>query len=66
MRGRWYTRAGLDLMLAAVAQDYEAVKTTQPIVKIAFPVVVVLLLAALVWFVAAGRARRRRASQVSS
>jgi hypothetical protein len=39
-------------MLEAVAQDYEAVKTTQTVVKIAFPIVVVLLLIALVWFIA--------------
>jgi cytochrome c-type biogenesis protein CcmH/NrfF len=49
-------------MLEAVAQDYEAVETTQTIFKIAFPIVLVLLLVALVWFIV----RRRKASQASS
>jgi flagellar biosynthesis protein FliR len=49
-------------MLDAVAKDYEAVKSTQAIVRIAFPIVVILLLVALVWFIV----RRRKASQVSS
>ena len=62
VRGRYYSRADLDFMLEAVAQDYEAVKTTRTIVRVAFPVVVVLLLVALVWFIV----RRRKASQVSS
>ncbi|UCF28947.1 MAG: amidohydrolase family protein [Chloroflexota bacterium] len=61
-QGRYYSRADLDLMLEAVAQDYEATKTTQSVIEIAFPIVVVLLLAALVWFIL----RRRKASQVSS
>jgi cytochrome c-type biogenesis protein CcmH/NrfF len=60
VRGRYYDRADLDLMLELVAQDYEAVKTTQTMVEIAFPIVVVLLLAVLVWFVA----RRRKASHI--
>ena len=62
VRSRYYTRADLDLMLEAVAKDYEAVKSTQAIVKIAFPIVVVLLLAVLVWFIV----RQRKANQVSS
>jgi hypothetical protein len=62
VRGRWYARADLDLILEAVAKDYEAAETTRTIVRIAFPIVVVLLLAALVWFVV----RRRKANQVSS
>ncbi len=62
VRGRYYTRADLDLMLEAVAKDYEAVKSTQAIVRIAFPIVVILLLVALVWFIV----RRRKANQVSS
>ena len=62
MRARWYARADLDLILEAVANDYEAVETTLTIVRIAFPVVVVLLLMVLVWFVV----RRRIANQVSS
>jgi hypothetical protein len=66
VRGRWYSRAELDLMLEMVAQDYDAAKTTQKVVKIAFPIVVVLLLVALVWFFVARRARRRKARQVSS
>ncbi len=60
VRGRYYSRADLDLMLEAVAQDYEAVKTTRTIVRVAFPIVVVLLLVVLAWFVV----RRRKASQV--
>ena len=60
MRARWYARADLDLILEAVANDYEAVETTLTIVRIAFPVVVVLMV--LVWFVV----RRRKANQVSS
>ena len=65
VRGRWYTRADLDLMLDMVAQDYEAAKTTQSVLEIAFPIVVVLLLVALVWFVVR-RVQQRKASQVSS
>ncbi len=63
VRGRYYSRADLDLMLDAVAQDYEAVETTQTIFKVAFPIVVVLLLVVLVWLVVR-RVRRRKASQV--
>ena len=48
VRGCWYARADLDLILEAVANDYEAVETTLTIVRIAFPVVVVLLLMVLV------------------
>jgi hypothetical protein len=62
VRGRYYDRANLDLMLEVVAQDYEAVESSRTIVRIAFPIVVVLLLVALVWFIA----RRRKASQISS
>ena len=51
VRGRSYSRADLDLMLDAIAQDYEEVKSTQTVVRIAFPIVVVLLLVALVWFI---------------
>jgi cytosine/adenosine deaminase-related metal-dependent hydrolase len=61
VRGRYYARADLDLMLDAVAKDYEAVKSTQTIVRIAFPVVVALLLVALVWFVVR-RVRRRKSA----
>ncbi len=61
VRGRWYSRADLDLMLEAVAKDYETVKTTQTISKIAFPIVVVLLLVALVWFIVR-RVRRRKSA----
>jgi len=64
-QGRYYSRTDLDLMLEAVAQDYEAVETTQTIVKIAFTIVLVLLLAALAWFVVR-QVRKRKASQVSS
>jgi adenine deaminase len=65
VQGHWYSRADLDLMLEAVAQDYEAVKTTQTIVKIAFPIVLVLMLVSVVWLVVR-RVRRRKASQASS
>jgi cytosine/adenosine deaminase-related metal-dependent hydrolase len=61
VRGRWYSREDLDLMLEAVAADYDAAETTQTVLEIAFPIVVVLLLAALVWVIL----RRRKASQVS-
>ena len=65
VRGRWYSRADLDLMLEAVAVDYEAAETTQTVVKIAFPIVMALLLVALVWFIIR-RVRQRKANQVSS
>ncbi len=61
-RGRYYSRADLDLMLEAVAKDYETAETTQSVIEIAFPVVVILLLVALVWFIV----RRRKATQISS
>jgi hypothetical protein len=64
VRGRWYDRADLDRMLELVARDYQAVKTRQAIVKIAFPIGVVLLLAVVAWFVVRA-ARRRKAAQVS-
>jgi len=59
VRGRWYARADLDLMLEAVVQDYEAVKTNQTIIRIAFPIVVTLLLVTLVGFFVR-RVRRRK------
>ncbi len=63
VRGRYYTRADLDLMLEAVAKDYEAAEIHPGSAsEIAFPIVVILLLVALVWFIV----RRRRAGQVSS
>jgi adenine deaminase len=62
VRGRYYSRADSDLMLEAVAKDYEAAETTRTIVRIAFPIVVVLLLVALVWFIV----RRRKAVEVLS
>ena len=65
VRGRYYSRADLDLMLEAVARDYESVKTTQAIVRIAFPIVLVLMLVSVVWLVVR-RVRRRKASQASS
>jgi hypothetical protein len=61
VRGRYFSRADLNLMLEAVARDYEAAKTTQAIVRIAFPIVVVLLLVSVVWLVVR-RVRRRRAA----
>ncbi|MCD4841539.1 MAG: hypothetical protein K8R08_05975, partial [Methanosarcinales archaeon] len=51
VRGRWYSRADLDLMLEEVAKDYEAAKTTQTVLEIAFPIVVVLLLISAGWIV---------------
>ena len=62
VRGRYYSRADLDLMLDAVAEDHGAAETTQSVMEIAFPIVLILLLAALVWFIV----RRRKASQASS
>jgi cytosine/adenosine deaminase-related metal-dependent hydrolase len=61
VRGRYFSWADLNLMLEAVARDYEAAKTTQAIVRIAFPIVVVLLLVSVVWLVVR-RVRRRRAA----
>jgi imidazolonepropionase-like amidohydrolase len=62
VRGHWFDRADLDLMLDRVAEDYEAAEATRSLLEIAFPIVVVLLLVVLVWFIV----RRRRARQVSS
>ena len=64
VRGRYYSRADLDLMLEAVAADYEAAETTQSVIEITFPVVVILLLVVSVWFVVHW-VRRRKASQAS-
>jgi len=65
VRGRWYSRADLDVMLEEVAKDNEAAETTQTVLEIAFPVVMVLLLAALGWIIVR-RVRQRKANQVSS
>jgi len=65
VRGRWYSRADLDLMLEKVAQDYAAAETKQTVIEITYPIVVVLLLVTVVWFVVR-RVKRRKASQVSS
>jgi adenine deaminase len=62
VRGRYYARADLDVILDAVASDYEAERPTQTAVKITFPIVVLLLLAALVWLIVR-RLRRRVARQ---
>jgi imidazolonepropionase-like amidohydrolase len=51
VRGRYYSRADLDLMLEEVAKDYEAAETTQTVIEIAFPIVVVLLLISSGWIV---------------
>lgn len=51
VRGRYYSRADLDLMLEEVAKDYEVAKTTQTVLEIAFPIVVVLLLISAGWIV---------------
>jgi adenine deaminase len=65
VRGRWYSRADLDIMLEKVAEDYEAADATQSMLEVAFPIVAILLLVALVWFVVR-RVRRRKANQISS
>lgn len=65
VRGRWFDRADLDLILEKVAEDYEAAENTQSMLEIAFPIVLLLMLVALVWFVVR-RVRRRKANQVSS
>jgi hypothetical protein len=62
VRGRYYARADLDLILDAVARDYEAERPTQTAVKIAFPIAVLLLLAALAWLIVR-RVRRGKASR---
>jgi hypothetical protein len=59
VRGRWYDRADLDRMLELVARDYQAAKTRQAIVKIAFPIGVALLLAVVAWLVVRVARRRR-------
>jgi hypothetical protein len=46
-------------------QNYEAAKTTQTVVKIAFPIMVILLLVAVVWLIVR-QVRRRKIGQVSS
>jgi hypothetical protein len=61
VRGRWFDKADLDLMLEKVAEDYEAAEATQGVLEIAYPVVVLLLLA-LVWFII----RRRKARVISN
>ena len=60
VRGRWYSRADLEIMLEKVAMDYERVKTTQTIFKIAFWTVVGLLLTVPSWFIV--RRMRQRGS----
>jgi cytosine/adenosine deaminase-related metal-dependent hydrolase len=56
VRGRWFDRADLDLMLDRVAEDYEAAEATRNMLEIAFPIVVILLLVSAGWIVV----RRRR------
>ena len=56
VRGRWFDRADLDLMLDRVAEDYEAAEATRSVLEIAFPIVVILLLVSAGWIVV----RRRR------
>jgi imidazolonepropionase-like amidohydrolase len=62
VRGHWFDRADLDLMLETVAKDFEVAETTRSVLEIAFPILVILLLVALVWFII----RRRKANQISS
>ena len=63
VRGRYYSRADLDLMLEEVAKDYEAAETTQTVIEIAFPIVVVLLLISAGWIVVR-RIRQGKTGQV--
>jgi len=59
VRGRWYSRADSDIILENVAKDYDRIKTTETIYKIAFWVFAGLLIVVLVWFVV-HRMRRRK------
>lgn len=61
VRGRYFDRSDLDLMLDLVSQDYEAFKTTISIAKVAYPIVVILFLAGVI----VRRLRLRKASQAS-
>ena len=65
VRRRYFDRVDLDHMLEMVAQDHEAFRTTQSIVKIAFPLAVVLSLVVVVWLAVRG-ARLRKASRPQS
>ena len=65
VRGLYFDRADLDTILDLIIKDYEAAKTTQAIIEIAFPIVVVLLLVMLVWFVVR-RVKRLKTDQASS
>jgi imidazolonepropionase-like amidohydrolase len=66
VRGRWYSRADLNLMLKAVAKNYEVLKATRTVARIAFPIATVLLLAAIVWIIARTvRIRRSKPGRVS-
>lgn len=60
VRGRWYSRADLEIMLEKVAKDYERLKTTQTILKIVFWIAVGLLLTVPSWFIV--RRMRQRIS----
>jgi hypothetical protein len=65
VRGRYFDRADLDTILYLVAKDYENFRTSQSIIRIAFPIMVILLLVGVVWFVV-HKVRKRKASQVSN
>ncbi len=58
----YYTRADLDQMLEAVAQDNEAAESSQAIAKIVFPIMVVFLLVLVGWTVVQ-RVHRRKSSK---
>jgi len=51
VRGRWYSRSDLDIMLEKVAKDYEGFETIQSLYKIAFWIAISLLSVAVVWFI---------------
>lgn len=49
VRGRWYSRADLDIMLEKVAKDYEGFETVQTLYKIAFWIAIALLSVGVIW-----------------
>jgi adenine deaminase len=61
VRGRWYSRADLDIILDKVADHYQEVETTNPAFQIIFWIGASLLGAAVLWYVVY-RVRRRRSA----
>ena len=50
VRGRYFDRSDLDLMLDLIVEDHEGFKTTNSIAKFAFPIMVILLIAGfIIW-----------------